>query len=220
VERGDDERVDGHQNERRRRRGGLRVLSRVGARAKRSGSALARGRCGAVFGAGAVSLLCCGCGGGATTTRRSALERYLAEVEPIRLSVNRLLEGADPVLGGLTAGRISRAGAARRIGTLERRFSEYAVRIAAVRPRDAELRALNEPYAETYVLEDSYLSALAVGIAEDKLDDLPNTQNEQRAAIIRWRTRLTVLAGELHAQLPPDLQQAGRGEIAPSPGGS
>ena len=168
-----------------------------------------------------VSLFCCGCGSGATApTRRSALERYLAEIEPIRLSVNRLLEAADPVLGGFAAGHISRATAARRIGSLERRFAKYAVRVAAVRPRNDELRALHEPYAETYVLEDSYLSALTVGIAEDKLDDLPNTQNAQRAAIIRWRTRLTVLAQELHAQLPPDLQRAGRGEIAPSPGGS
>jgi len=134
--------------------------------------------------------------------------------------VNKLLEGADPVLAGLASGRISRATAARRIGSLERRFAEYAVKIAAVRPRDAELRALHDGYAETYVLEDSYLSALTVGVAEDKLDNLPNTQNDQRAAIIRWRTRLTVLADELHAQLPRDLQQAGRGEIAPLQGGA
>lgn len=154
------------------------------------------------------------------TARQSALERYLAEVEPIRLYVNRLLEGADPVLARLASGRITRVTAAHRIGSLERRFAEYAVRIAAVRPDDDQLRALNVGYAETYVLEDSYLSALTTGIADDNLADLPNTQNAQRAAIVSWRTRLTVLANELHVELPADLQNAGRGEIAPSPRGS
>jgi hypothetical protein len=42
----------------------------------------------------------------------------------------------------------------------------------------------------------------------------------QRAAIIRWRIDLTVLARAADAPLPADLQQAGRGEIAPSPNGS
>jgi hypothetical protein len=46
------------------------------------------------------------------------------------------------------------------------------------------------------------------------------TQSEQRAAIVEWRTGLTVLAHRVSLALPPDLQQAGRGEIAPSPGGS
>ena len=50
--------------------------------------------------------------------------------------------------------------------------------------------------------------------------DLPDTQAAQRATIIRWRTVLEVLAGEARLSLPPDLQQAGRGEIAPSPTGS
>ncbi len=106
------------------------------------------------------------------------------------------------------------------MGKLERRFAAYAVQIAAVDPPDARLRALNVPYAETYVLEDAYLSALTTGLAEGSLDDLPDTQDAQRAAIIRWRTHLTVLAGAVHAPLPADLQQAGRGEIAPSPSGS
>jgi hypothetical protein len=46
------------------------------------------------------------------------------------------------------------------------------------------------------------------------------TQAAQRAAIIRWRTDLTVLARAAGAALPADLQQAGRGEIAPVPNGS
>jgi hypothetical protein len=40
------------------------------------------------------------------------------------------------------------------------------------------------------------------------------------AAIIQWRTDLTVLARRAALDLPADLQAAGRGEIAPSPGGS
>ncbi len=68
--------------------------------------------------------------------------------------------------------------------------------------------------------EDAYLSALVAGLADDELTGLPNTQAAQRAAIIRWRIGLTVLARTADAPLPADLQQAGRGEIAPSPNGS
>jgi hypothetical protein len=82
------------------------------------------------------------------------------------------------------------------------------------------LRSLHAEYAHTYILEDAYLSALATGLALDDLRDLPDTQDAQRAAIIAWRTGLTVLAREARTGLPADLQQAGRGEIAPSPGGS
>jgi hypothetical protein len=49
---------------------------------------------------------------------------------------------------------------------------------------------------------------------------LPNTQEAQRAAIIRWRICLTVLARAAAAPLPADRQQAGRGEIALSLDGS
>jgi hypothetical protein len=167
----------------------------------------------------------CGCGAhhsraSAAATQRSQIELYLHEVEPIRLAVNKLLEGADPILGALATGRIQRSEAARRMDGLERRFASYTVAIAALDPASAQLRALNAPYAETYVLEDAYLSALVAGLADGNLKDLPNTKDAQRAAIIRWRTRLAVLAGVARAPLPVDLQQAGRGEIAPSPDGS
>lgn len=150
---------------------------------------------------------------------RLAIERYLSEVEPIRLAVNELLEGADPILGAYQERDIGPAAAARRMGELERRFAAYTVDIAAVNPASAELRALNAGYANTYVLEDAYLSALVAGLADGELSELPNTQAAQRAAIIRWRTALTVLANAAHVLLPADLQQAGRGEIAPSPSG-
>jgi hypothetical protein len=56
-------------------------------------------------------------------------------------------------------------------------------------------------------------------LAERKLGDPPDTQAAQRAAIIGWRTGLTVRANRAGVDLA-DLQQAGRGEIAPSPDGS
>jgi hypothetical protein len=106
------------------------------------------------------------------------------------------------------------------MGQLERRFAEYTVAVSAIEPATPELRVLHAAYAHTYVLEDAYLSALANGLAERRLDDLPNTQAAQRAAIIAWRTGLTVLADRAGVDLAADLQQAGRGEIAPSPTGS
>jgi len=152
--------------------------------------------------------------------QRAAIERYLAEVEPIRLAVNSLLEGADPILGAFHDQRITHREAAQRMGRLEWRFAAYAVDIAAIDPPTAQLRALHAGYADTYVFEDAYLSALVAGLADGELSDLPNTQAAQRAAIIRWRIGLTVLARAARAPLPADLQQAGRGEIAPSPDGS
>ncbi|MGA9284012.1 MAG: hypothetical protein WBV85_01065 [Solirubrobacteraceae bacterium] len=177
----------------------------------------------------AVGCLCAvalsGCAnqtGSATGTRRAqraAIERYVGEVEPIRLAVNELLEGADPILEAFHDRRIATGEAARRMGQLEQRFAAYAVDIAAVDPPTTQLRALNTGYADTYIFEDAYLSALGAGLADNKLADLPDTQAAQRAAIIRWRIGLTVLARAADAPLPADLQQAGRGEIAPSPEG-
>ncbi len=57
------------------------------------------------------------------------------------------------------------------------------------------------------------------GLAEDDFDSLPDTQSDQRAAIIEWRVQLEILAMRLHVSLPADIQQAGRGEIAPSVSG-
>ncbi len=167
-----------------------------------------------------------GCGGRSASaeisahSERTALVSYLRQVEPIRLAVNRLLEGADPILSAYHDNRISPREASHRMGALERSFAAYTVDIAAVQPATAQLRALHAPYAHTYILEDSYLSALTSGLAERNLDDLPATQAAQRAAIIQWRTDLTVLAHHAALALPRDLQAAGRGEIAPSPSGS
>jgi len=166
-----------------------------------------------------------GCGGGAAAGRartgtRAALVAYLRQVEPIRLAVNRLLEGADPILAGYRDGRLSPSLAARRMGALEERFAAYTVDVAAIEPASGELISLHAGYAHTYILEDAYLSALAAGLRTRELARLPDTQAAQRAAIIEWRTRLAVLAARARVTLPGDLLLAGRGEIAPSPAGS
>jgi hypothetical protein len=171
-----------------------------------------------------VALVACGSGESSLSptaaSTRAGLERYLAQIEPIRLSVNRLLEGADPILAGFRERRVPAREAAARMGALERRFAASTVAVAAIRPQLEALRSLHTEYAQTYVLEDAYLSALTSGLARQELSDLPDTQSAQRAAIIRWRTGLMVIARQVHATLPADLQQAGRGEIAPSPEGS
>jgi hypothetical protein len=174
----------------------------------------------------ALSVTLAGCGAAAKPAapskarQRAALAGYLHAVEPVRLAVNRLLEGADPILSAYHDHHISAKLAAQRMEALERRFAVYTVQMAAIEPADRTLRAINAPYAHTYILEDAYLSALASGLSDADLDGLPETQAAQRASIIQWRTELTVLAERLHVRLPADLQVAGRGEIAPSPDGS
>ena len=163
-----------------------------------------------------------GCGGGreSTAVSAAALRNYVAEVEPIRLEVNRLLGTADPTLTAFREHRLSAAQAGVRLDALERRFAGYTVDINAIEPRAATLRSLHAEYAHTYILEDAYLSALASGVAGGDVSGLPDTQAQQRAAIIEWRVGLYVLARTSRTALPADLEQAGRGEIAPSPGGS
>jgi hypothetical protein len=169
-----------------------------------------------------VSLATASCGqatvahGGATA---SDLRAYLAAVEPIRLGVNALLQDADPIIDGFRDHALNDAQAATEMGALEETFAAYTLEMAEVQPSDPALAAINGPYAHTFILEDSYLNALVNGIAEDDVDDLPDTQSDQRAAIIEWRVQLEVLSKKLGVALPSDLQQAGRGEIAPSVAG-
>ncbi len=172
---------------------------------------------------GVAALLGCAAGSGGANSASSgsaALRRYLAQVEPIRLAVNKLLDGADPTLIAYGHHRLSRSVAQRRIGSLERRFGAYTVQINGLASAPAPMRAAQRAYAHTYVLEDAYLSALVAAIPGRSFQRLPNTQNAQRTAIIAWRTRLEVLAERLGMSLPADIDAAGRGEIAPSPLGS
>ena len=143
----------------------------------------------------------------------------MAQVQPIRLGINELLDKADPVLEGYRDGDLTAKQAQRGIDRIERGAADYAVQIAAVEDVPDELRAAQDAYAHTFVLQDTYLSALAAALPGRQFDELPDFQNEQRAAIIAWRTRLQVLADRWGATLPADLQVAGRGEISPSPTG-
>ncbi len=173
--------------------------------------------------AAALSAACAlGCGASShppadVSQSATALGRYVSQIEPLRLAVNRLLEGADPILAAFRARRLDGVQAARRMGALEWRFAGYAVAVAAIRPETPALRTLQAKYAATYVLEDAYLSALVSGLRRDDLGHLPQTETGQRAAVTEWRVGLMVLAQRSGSTLPADLQQAGRGEIAPSP---
>lgn len=167
-----------------------------------------------------LALIPAGCGSDTSTAeRRQALEDYLDHVEPIRLGINELLDKGDPILGAYADGELSAGQARRRLGRLEAGVAEYAVQIAEVEPVPEEMRGAHDAYAHTFVLQDTYLSALVAALAERSFEDLPSFQNQQRAAIIAWRTRLRVLADRWGAKLPANLQVAGRGEISPSPTG-
>ena len=136
--------------------------------------------------AAAAALALAGCGSnGNPAVARPALQAYVARVEPIRLGVNRLLDRADPILSAYHDHRLGRREARRRMDALERRFAVYTVKIAALRPVPAAIRAVHEAYAHTYVLEDAYLSALAAALPDREFDNLPRTQDRQRASIMR-----------------------------------
>jgi hypothetical protein len=170
--------------------------------------------------AGALALIPLACGADTSTAEhRQALEDYLAAVQPIRLGINELLDRADPILEGYADGDLTAAEAKRRMGRLEAGVADYAVQIAQVEPVPEELRAAHDAYAHTFVLQDTYLSALVASLRSREFDQLPSFQNQQRAAIIAWRTRLHVLADRWGAQLPANLAIAGRGEISPAPTG-
>jgi hypothetical protein len=150
----------------------------------------------------------------------AALTSYINAVQKIRLPVNALLGGADAILDPYHDHTISPKVAANRFSNLERQFAIYARQMQEITPPDSTLARINTPYAQTYFFEDSYLATLASDLHEGDFDNLPNTQDAQRLAIIRWRIALEVLADRLHVTLPANLQQAGRGEIAPSIEGS
>jgi hypothetical protein len=148
------------------------------------------------------------------------LGSYVDAVEAIRLPVNQLLNGADPIIAAYRAHRITPAAASGRMGALEKRFAAYLVQMDAIAPANPALARINAPYARTYLLEDSYLATLASDLEGGDFGNLPDTQDQQRLAIIEWRTQLQLAASRAGFPLPADIQQAGRGEIAPGVTGS
>ena len=170
--------------------------------------------------AAAAALAGCGSSGSASTpSEAQQLRDYVAAVERVRLPVNDLLEGVDPITEAYAHHEIGAAAAQRRLGHVERRFATYAKEAAEVEPVPASMLAANHAYAHTYVFEDSYLAALQAALPSREFDALPNTENRQRRAIVAWRIRLETVADRLGVKLPADIQQAGRGEIRPSPEG-
>jgi hypothetical protein len=150
-----------------------------------------------------------------------ALRAYVAQVQKVRVPVDALLEkGTDPILDAYQAHQVTPAQASLEMNDLEERFAGYVVTMLEITPSNPTLARLNQPYARTYYLEDSYLSTLASDLNEGDFDNLPDTQDQQRLAIIEWRTQLQILAQRDHVRLPTDIEQAGRGEIAPSLSGS
>src|SRR5262245_13325994 len=94
--------------------------------------------------AAALAGLAAGCGADESTAeRRQALEDYVAEVEPIRLGINELLDKGDPIMGAYADGRFDAAEAKRRMGRLEAKEADYAVQIAEVDPPD-DVRAAHD----------------------------------------------------------------------------
>jgi hypothetical protein len=187
---------------------------------RRDTAPMANRRLAVALAACALALIPLGCGSDTSTAdRRQELEDYVAKVQPIRLGINELLDKADPILGAYADGRIGAGEAKRRMGAIEARVAAYAVQIAEVEPVPDELRAVQDAYAHTFILQDTYLSTLVAAIPSRSFDELPHFQDAQRAAIIAWRTRLQVLADRWGATLPANLQIAGRGEISPSPTG-
>ena len=115
-------------------------------------------------------MLLLGCGADTTTAdRRQALEDYVAKVQPIRLGINELLDKADPILEGYREGDLSAKQAQRGIERIERGAAGYAVRIAAIEDVPEEMRAAQDAYAHTFVLQDTYLSALAAALPDARL---------------------------------------------------
>ena len=177
-------------------------------------------RRGAVVIAVAIAVLAVGCGDDSSSGNDAdALRGYLARVEPVRLGVNDLLDRVDPITEAYAEGELGPDQAQRRLEAVERRFAAYMVQLGAIEDVPDQVREVHDAYAYTYVYEDSYLVALAAAIPERDFEDLPNTEDRQREAIIAWRTRLQVVADELGVELPADLQIAGRGEIRPEPTG-
>jgi hypothetical protein len=164
----------------------------------------------------ALGLTACGESG----VSAGALGAYVGTVEPIRLAVNHLLNGADAILEAYRNHRDTGQQAAADVGRLEQRFAAYTVDINALTPSDPALSGIHAAYAHTYILEDAYLTALVAALPGGDFSTLPSTQAAQRASIIEWRVQLEVLARADGVSLPADLQQAGRGEIAPAVSGS
>jgi hypothetical protein len=141
----------------------------------------------------------------------------VGRIEPLRLNVDKLLDGADPILGRYRGGLLSAPATQRELRRLEHRFARYEARVAAVQPVPPDLMAAQHAYAHTYALEDAYLHALIGAVPGRRWNRLPRIDARQRRVIVAWRAALALEAARVEVPLPNDLEIAGRGEITPSP---
>jgi hypothetical protein len=177
----------------------------------------------AAFVAAAVAALVVVCGGGSSASNssqaqeRQALTSYVSQIEPLRLGVDKLLEGADPILGGYREHRLTTTEAQRRLTRLERRFATYMREVAAVKPVPPNMVGAQRAYAHVYRQTDAYLRALIAALPRRDWRGLPHFEPSQRRALVAWRAKLAIQAARLHVALPTDVDIVGRDEIAPSP---
>lgn len=172
-----------------------------------------------------AALVAVGCGSAGSTglprpAEQHALRAYLGAIEPLRLDVNKLLDGTDPILRGYHDHRLTAAQAQRAMQRLERRFVSYVNAVAAVRGVPPDLWGAQNAYAHTYALEDRYLRALIAALPRRQWERLPRSEPQQRRTIVAWRAALALEAARVQVPLPRDIQIAGNGEITPSPEGN
>jgi hypothetical protein len=163
-----------------------------------------------------------GCGASSSSDSSQSRERrdlqaYVKGIEPLRLGVNELLDGADPILSGYREHRLTAAQAQARLNGLERSFASYMRKVAAVQPVPPDMVAAQRAYAHTYAQEDAYLLALVAALPSHDWSALPQTEDQQRTTLVAWRAKLALEASRLGVAIPSDMQRVGRDEIVPSP---
>jgi hypothetical protein len=127
--------------------------------------------------------------------QRAALSAYLKQVEPIRLAVNRLLNGADPILSANHEKTITPQQASLRMGALERRFAGYTVDVTAVQPTTPQLRSLHAIYA--------HISSSRTPISA-------------RSSRGLWRATLTISPTPSQNRVPPSFSGARALKFSPA----
>lgn len=169
-----------------------------------------------------AALFAAGCGSAGNTNsprpaEQQALRTYVRAIEPVRHGVDKLLDGADPILSGYRTRRLTAAEAQRQMRGLERRFVDYEKAVGAIRHVPPDLFSAQQAYAHTYVLEDRFLRALIAAVPGRHWEHLPHFESSQRRVIVAWRAAVVLEAARVQVSLPGDIQAAGRGELAPSP---
>ena len=164
----------------------------------------------------------CGSSGSSTPNGMTAgqVQDYLAQVEPVRRSVNDLLEGADPILHAYRSHQITPDQAARRMNDLEARFAVQGATVEAISSPDPPSRRSTAPTRTPTNSKTPTCGPWPPRSPTATSPICPTRRMPNARQSPHGESELEVLAQQTGATLPDDLQQAGRGEIAPSPTGS